>query len=355
MRPCELIMLALQAGAGGDGRGGLLMSLANSRWSVLGFCAVLTAVSNTGLAQESPKPVRVGLFMSGFAADYAAHDRGLIAGLRDHGYIEGKNLTVVRRHGNLDMQRISGFAQELAQSELDAIVTVCTVTTRAALRATKRTPIVMLSVSDPVAHGLAASLARPGTNVTGRSNLSATLVPKLVEVFHQMVPGADRIAVLLNSRNPLHELLWAEALAAAQSLKLNLIRIDGQLPGDFEAATERVLSSKANAILVLPDDPASLHLRAQVAAVAKEYRLPLIFPYGDVSGDEALLSYGESLETTSRLAAAHIDKIVRGANAAELPIEQPTHFHLTVNLRVARHLGITIPATVVVRADRVIE
>jgi putative ABC transport system substrate-binding protein len=331
------------------------MFLTNSFCSALGFCVALTAVSNTAVAQESARPVRVGLFVSGFASEYAGHERGLIAGLRDHGYIEGKNLTVVRRHGNLDRQRISGFAQELAKGELDAIVTVCTVTTQAALGATNRTPIVMLSVSDPVGHGLAASLARPGTNVTGRSNLSRTLVPKLVELFHEMVPGADRIAVLLNSHNPLHEPLWSEALTAAQSLKLTLMRIDGHLPGDFDAAAERILSSKANALLVLPDDPPSWHLRPRMAAFAKEHRLPLILPYGDVSEDEALLSYGESLETTARLAAAHIDKIARGANAAELPIEQPTRFRLTVNLKVARHLNITIPATVSVRADRVIE
>jgi len=331
------------------------MSLMNSFCSALGFCVALTAVSNTGLAQEPARPVRVGLFVSGFASEYAGHDRGLIAGLRDHGYIEGKNLTVLRRYGNLDIQQISGFAQELAKSELDAIVTVCTVTTQAAMRATKRTPIVMLSVSDPVGHGLAASLARPGTNVTGRSNLSRTLVPKLVELFDDMVPGADRIAVLLNSRNPWHEPLWAEALAAAQSLKLTLLRIDGHLPGDFDAATKRILSSKVNAVLVLPDDPASLHLRPKMAALAKEHRLPLILPYGDVSEDEALLSYGESLESTARLAAAHIDKIARGADATELPIEQPTRFRLTVNLKVASHLGITIPATVLARADRVIE
>ena len=134
------------------------MSLTNSFWRALGFSVVLTAVSNTGIAQELPRPIRVGLFVSGFASEYAGHDRGLIAGLRDRGYIEGKNLTVERRYGNLDMQRISSFAQELAKSELDAIVTVCTVTTRAAARETNRTPIVMLSVSDPVGHGLAASL-----------------------------------------------------------------------------------------------------------------------------------------------------------------------------------------------------
>jgi putative ABC transport system substrate-binding protein len=331
------------------------MSLTNSFCGALGFCVALTAISNTGLAQESARPLRVGLFVSGFASEYTGHDRGLIAGLRDHGYIEGKNLTVVRRHGNLDLQQITGFAQELAKSELDAIVTVCSVTTQAALQATKRTPVVMLSVSDPVGYGLAASLARPGTNVTGRSNLSRTLVPKLIDLFHGMVPAADRLAVLLNSHNPWHEPLWAEALSAARSLKLTLMRIDGHLPGDFDAATKQILSSNVNAVLVLPDDPPTLHLRPKIAAFAKEHHLPLILPYGDVSEDEALLSYGESLETTARLAAAHIDKIARGATAAELPIEQPTRFQLTVNLKVANQLGITIPATVLARADSVIE
>jgi hypothetical protein len=120
------------------------MSLTNSFWSAVGFSVVLTAVSNTGIAQEPPRPIRVGLFVSGFASEYAGHDRGLIAGLRDRGYIEGKNLTAERRYGNLEMQRISGFAQELAKSELDAIVTVCTVTTRAAVRATNRNRCCLL-------------------------------------------------------------------------------------------------------------------------------------------------------------------------------------------------------------------
>jgi putative ABC transport system substrate-binding protein len=332
------------------------MSLKASLWSaLLGVCVVLTAPGNPGVGQQSPKSVRVGLFVSGFESEYAGHDRGLIAGLREHGYIEGKNLLVERREGKLDMQRITGFAQELSKMELDAIVTVCTVTTRAALSATSRTPIIMLSVSDPVGHGLAASLARPGMNVTGRANLSRTLVPKLVQVFHDAVPGADHIVVLLNSHNPLHEPLWAEALIAAEPLKLSLVRVDSHLPVDFGIAMKRVLSSKASAILVLPDDPPSLHLRPQLTAFAKEHRLPLILPYGDVSDDEALVSYGESMVDTARLAAAHVIKIAHGANAADLPIEQPTRFQLTVNLKVARHLGITIPAAVLARADKVIE
>jgi putative tryptophan/tyrosine transport system substrate-binding protein len=323
--------------------------------ALLGFGLTLTVLSNPGLGQQSVKPVRIGIFMSGFPAEYASHDRGLIAGLRERGYIEGKNLTVVRRYGQLDMQRIFGFAQELATMELDTIVTVCTATTRAAVSATSKTPIVMLSVSDPVGHGLAASLARPGMNVTGRSNLSRTLVPKLLQVFRDAVPTADRIAVLVNSHNPLHEPLWAEALIASQPLNVSLVRIDGHLPADFDVTMERVLNLMANALFVMPDDPPSLHLRPQLAAFAKKHRLPLVIPYGDVFEDDALLRYGEDLDATARLSATHIDKIAHGANAGDLPIEQPTRFVLAVNLKVARYLGITIPPSVLLRADNVIE
>jgi putative ABC transport system substrate-binding protein len=332
------------------------MCLRKSFWgSLLALCVVLSAVANSALSQQSTKHVRVGLFMSGYAPEYEGHDRGFLAGLREHGYVEGKNLTLERRYGELDMQRILAQAQELARLELDAIVTVCSVTTRAALSATSRTPIVMLSVSDPVGHGLALSLARPGMNVTGRSNLSRTLVPKLLEIFHEAVPGAHRIAVLTNSHNPLHVPLWVDAEAAAQRLQLELIRIDSHLPNDVDAAKERILRAKADALFVLPDDPPSLHLRPQLAAFAKENRLPMVHPYGDIFEDGALVSYGENLEATARLSAAYIDKIARGASAAELPIEQPTRFDFAVNLKVARDLGLTIPATVLVRADRVIE
>lgn len=332
------------------------MSVNCNLWgALLGVCVGLMAASSAGVAQQTTKPIRVGLLVSGFAPEYADHDRGLMAGLGNYGYIEGKNLTVERRYGQLETNRIFGLAQELARMELDAIVTVCTTTTRAVLSATSRTPIIMVSVSDPVGHGLAASLARPGTNVTGRSNLSRELVPKLLQVFNETVPGANRIAVLLNNLNPLHEPLWAEALSASQPLKIELIRIDGHLPAGFDAAMDKVLSSQANGLFVLPDDPPSLHLRSRIAAFANKHALPLFGPYGEVFETEALLSYGENLEATSRDAARYINKIVHGANAAELPIEQPTRFVLTVNLRAAKQLGVTVPPSVLLRADRVVE
>jgi putative ABC transport system substrate-binding protein len=322
---------------------------------VWGLLAVLVFGASPPLSQQSSKPIRVALFASGFASEYAGHERGLVAGLRERGYVEGKNLIVERRYGQLERDRITGLAQELAGLELDAIVTVCTITTRAARNATTSTPIVMLSVSDPVGQGLATSLSHPGTNVTGLTNRSRELVPKLLELFHDAVPKANRIAVLVNTGNPLHEALWTEALAASHPVGVSLIRISARLPAGFDDAMEAVEKSQAEALFVLPDDPPSLHLRSRLAEFANKRALPLFGPYGEVFQSGALLSYGESLEVTARKSATYIEKIARGASAAELPIEQPTRFELSVNLRVAKQLGIDISPSVLVRADKLIE
>ena len=322
---------------------------------LLGVFALLIFGASLAFSQQSPKPIRVGVLMSGFEPFYAGHDRGLVAGLRDHGYIEGKNLIIKRRYGHLDGKRYSVLAHELAGMHLDAIVTVCTGTTRAAKGATNSTPIVMLSVPDPVGQGLAASLARPGTNVTGRSSQHFDLVQKMLQLFHEAVPGAGRIAVLVNAPNPRNQEAWAEALAAAQSLNVDLIRIEMQGAEDLDAALDGIAKSNANALFVLPEDPPAFNLRQRIIAFARERALPLLTPYRDFVEDGALMSYGESFEDAARGVALYVDKLVRGTNPAELPIAQPTRFELTVNRKVANELGITIPSSVLVRADRVIE
>jgi len=293
---------------------------------LLGTLAVLIFGASPTFSQQSSKPIRVGILASGFEPFYAAQNRGLVAALRDHGYVEGKNLIIERRYGHLDGNRFSVLAQELAGMNLDAIVTVCTGTTRAVKGATNSTPIVMLSVPDPVGQGLAASLAHPGANVTGRSSQHFELVPKILQVFHEAMPNADRIAVLVNTPNPLLD----EALGS-------------------------VAKSNANALFVLPDDPPTYNLRSRIIAFARERALPLLAPYREVVEDGALISYGESFEDAAQGVVLYLDKIARGANPAELPIMQPTRFELTVNQKVARELGITIPVSVLVRADRVIE
>jgi ABC-type uncharacterized transport system substrate-binding protein len=326
-----------------------------SRTVLLGLFAVLIFGAGPAFSQQSSKPIRVGVLMSGFEPFYAGHDRGLVAGLRDRGYIEGKNLIIERRYGHLDGKRFSVLAQELVGMNLDAIVTVCTGTTRAAKGATNSTPIVMLSVPDPVGQGLATSLARPGANVTGRSSQHFDLVPKTLQMFHEAVPKAGQIAVLVNAPNPIHQEAWAEALAAARSLNVDLIRIEMQGAAGLDAALESVAKSNANALFVLPDDPPTFNLRPRIIAFARERALPLLAPYREVVEDGALMSYGESYEDAAQWIAWYVDRVVQGANPAELPIMQPTRFELTVNQKVAKELGITIPSSVLVRADRVIE
>jgi putative ABC transport system substrate-binding protein len=322
---------------------------------LLGLFTVLIFGAGPAFSQQSSKPIRVGVLMSGFEPLYAAQLRGLVSGFRDQGYIEGKNLIIERRYGHLDGKRYSVLAQELVGMNLDAIVTVCTGTTRAAKGATKSTPIVMLSVPDPVGQGLAASLAHPGTNVTGRSSQHFDLVPKILQMFHEAMPNAGRIAVLVNAPNRLHQEAWSEALAAARSLNVDLVRIEMQEAAGLDAALESVAKSNANALFVLPDDPPTFNLRPRIIAFAREHALPLLAPYREVVEDGALMSYGETYEDAAKGVAWYVDKVVRGANPAELPIMQPTRFELTVNQKVARELGITIPSSVLVRADRVIE
>ena len=281
--------------------------------------SVLFLTSKLSLA----KPIRVGVLATGFEPSYAAQGRGLVAGLHDRGYIEGKNLIIERRYGHLDRKRISVLAQELAGMNLDAIVTVCTGTTRAAKGATNSIPIVMLQVPDPVGKGLATSVARPGTNVTGRSSQHFDLVPKILQLFHEAMPKADRIAVLVNAPNRFHQKTWGEALAASQSLNVDLIRIEMQGAEGLDAALESVAKSNANALFVLPDDPPTYNLRSRIIAFARERALPLLSPYGEVVADGALMSYGESTEDAAQGVALYLDKIARGSNPAELPIMQP--------------------------------
>ena len=326
-----------------------------SRTVLLGTFAVLIFGASLAFSQQSSKPIRIGVLMTGFEPFYAAQNRGLVAGLRDHGYIEGKNLIIERRYGHLDPKRYSVAAHELAGMNLDAIVTVCSGTTRAVKDATNSTPIVMLSVPDPVGQGLASSLAHPGTNVTGRSSQHFDLVPKMLQLFHEAVPKAGRIAVLVTAPNRLHEEAWAEALVAARSLNVDLIRIEMQEAAGLDAALDSVAKSNANALFVLPDSPPTFNLRRRIIAYARERALPLLAPYREFVEDGALLSYGESYEDAARGVALYVEKVVRGANPAELPIMQPTRFELTVNQKVAKELGITIPSSLLVRADWVIE
>jgi len=318
--------------------------------------AVLAALAGiASAAAESPgKPIRVGLLLTGFESTYSEVDRAFLEGMRDIGYVEGKNLVLERRYGHLQPQRIAAFAKELADLDLDAIVTACTGTTRAMQRATARAPIVMAGVADPVGQGFVRALARSDTNVTGRSSQWRELVPKMLELLQAAVPKAQTIAVFVNTSSPVHEPMWQDAVAAAPARGVRLVRVEVRGPADFDAALDKLASSQADALLVLSDDPMMLNLSGRLVAAANQRRLPAIFGMREFVVDGGLMSYGESFAATYRHAAAHVGKVVRGANPAELPIEQPTQFELVINMKTAAALGLTVPKVLLLRANETI-
>jgi len=302
-------------------------------------------------AEQSDRLVRIGLLLSGYPQNYVHVERSFLAGLRDIGYTEGRNLVVERRYAHLNPDSMRNAAAELAELKLDAIVTGCTGSTRAVQRATGSTPIVMASVADPVGQGFVKSLAQSGTNVTGRSSQSRELLPKMLELFTKAVPSARTIAVLVNVLNTVHETLWTDAVAAAPSLDIKLVRVDVRGPAGLDAALETLAATRADALVVLPDDPMSHNLRERIVGFANMRGLPTLFGFREFVETGGLMSYGEKFADTYRYTAPYVDKVVRGAKPAELPIEQPTRFELVLNLKTAAALGITFPRQLVLRAD----
>jgi putative ABC transport system substrate-binding protein len=305
--------------------------------------------------QATAKPIRIGVLLSGTEREWSRYDAAVVAGLREHGYVEGQNLTVVRRYGNLDGNRIKRFAAELNALQLDAIVTSCTSTTRAAQLAAPDTPIVMGVVADPVGQGLVNSLARPGVNVTGRASQSTELLPKRLELLRALLPERATVAVLMNSANPLHETQWTAVVAAAGSMNVAPVRVAAQGAAGMDAAFAALSDVKAHGVVVLADDPTMIEFQPRILAAVERLRLPAIYAYPEVAVAGGLMSYGTDMVHNFRRSAAHVVKVAKGANAAELPVEQSLHQEFVLNVRTAKALGLTLPPTLLARADRVIE
>jgi putative tryptophan/tyrosine transport system substrate-binding protein len=305
-------------------------------------------------------PARVGLLFLGSPEQRDEIDRNLLAGLAELGYVEGRNLVLERGYAHSDPRMLPALAQTFAAGKVDAIVTTCTPTTRAARTASGSIPIVMIAVSDPVAAALVQSLARPGGNITGRSSQSNDIVPKSLGLFARSVPRLQTLAVLVNVNNPAHEALWRDTAAAAQPLKLALQRVEirsaENVRGeDLPAAFERMVQFGAGGVFVLPDDPIGLLNRARIVALAQQSRLPALYGAAEFAEAGGMMSYGENVGDSARQSARHVDKLLKGASAATLPVEQPTRFELVVNLKTARALNVAVPREVLVLADRVIE
>lgn len=301
------------------------------------------------------KVVRIGILVGGSQAQRGHLEQALLQGLREQGLVEGQSLVVERRYADGRIERTPEFARELAAMKLDAVVTTCTPTTRAAKQATAETPIVMAAVADPVGQLLIHSLSRPGANVTGLSSQAEDIIAKMLELFAGVLPRPATVAVLAEARSEVHPRMWRQLGPIADVLKLKLVRADVANAAGLPAAFDAALGERANALFVLPDEPLFLSRRATIVELAARHRLPALYGAREFVDDGGLMSYGENLRTAYRNAASYIGNLARGAVPANLPVEQPTRFELVINLKTARALGLAMPQSILLRADALLD
>jgi putative ABC transport system substrate-binding protein len=278
----------------------------------------------------------------------------LLDGLRERGYHEGRNLVFERRFSEGNAERFPGFAAELVRLRVDCIIVPTTPAALAAKHATQTIPIVIPTAIDPVEAGLVESLARPGGNVTGLSLISPNLVGKRLELLKDVVPGLSCVVVLWNAANPANVAAWEETQVAAGALGLRLHSQDVRGPQDLEGALALTAQVRPEALLVLGDALLGMH-RPQIAEFATQQHLPSVFAERESVVAGGLMSYGPSLPDLYRRAATYVDKILKGAKPADLPVEQPMKFELVLNLKTAQALGLTIPPIVLFQANEVIK
>ena len=316
----------------------------------------LTASFAAAEAQQADKVHRIGILGNVPISDPGgARLWGAFAdGLRDLGYVDGRNIRIEHLSSEGRYERLPALATDLVRLKVDVIVAPAAQNVVAAKQATGTIPIVMVSVGDPVGNGLVASLARPGGNVTGTSFLTSAMVGKQLDLLKQITPHASRLAILLNPANPGHRLALEEAKVAAHSLGVQLQAVEARGPADFDKAFAAMTRERAGALFVPWDGTFLLHV-VRIAQLAAKTRLAGMYGqrrYVDVGG---LASYGPSAPESFRNAAAYVDKILKGAKPGDLPVEQPTQFEFVINLRTAKALGLTIPAPLLGRADEVIQ
>jgi putative ABC transport system substrate-binding protein len=269
--------------------------------------------------------------------------------LRELGYIEGKNLIIDQRSAEGQVERLPSFLNELIALRPDIIVAVATPAIAAAQHATSTIPIVMAPATDPIGSGFIKSLAHPGGNITGMANMYGDAIGKSVELLHSILPAAKRVAVLM-STNPTHPQQYELAEVALKGLDLAAVRVMAPTPGDLEQAFERMKQENCDALFVLADPT-----RPTIVSLAAKTKIPAIYQFSNFVVLDGLASYGPNLEAIYRKVAQYVDRIFKGADPAELPVEQPVVFELALNLKTAAALGLTIPESVMARADKVIE
>ena len=305
-------------------------------------------------AQPVKKVPRIGVLLPGTQAASSQFAAAFTQGLREHGYVEGHNIVVERRFADNKAERRSEFAAELVRLKVDVIVTTSDVAIVAVRQQTQTIPIVMANSTDPVGTGFVASLAHPGGNVTGLTLISPELSAKRLELLKEAVPGLSRVAIMWNPDARGAVLEYKETESAAHSLRLQLQSVEVSRADDFDRAFSALTTGGAQALIVVGSAFAFTN-QGRIASLAQKHRLPSMFGQREFADAGGLIAYGSNLADNWRRTATFVDKILKGAKPGDLPVEQPTKFELVINLKTAKALGLTLPQSLLQRADEVIQ
>ena len=320
---------------------------------VFALCSLLFAPCSSAQAQQPTKKFfRIGLLLPVSPSAVSDRIETFRRGLGELGYAEGKNIVIEYRYREGKIARLPALAAELVREKVDVIVTVGTDPTQAARRATATIPVVMTFVADPIGSGFVASLARPGGNITGLTNLAPDLSGKWLELLKEMVPKALRVGVLIDPATPAQKVLLKEIKGTAKTLAVEVQPAEIRDPNSIESALTTLKKGRPNALIILPQPRTTAYRIVEFAAMQ---RLPTMSHWQEYVNAGGLAFYGASTHDMYRRAATYVDKILKGANPADLPVEQPTKFEFIINLKTAKQIGLTIPPSVLARADRVIK
>ncbi len=321
---------------------------------LLALIAMLFVLCISAQAQQPNKVPRIGFLAVPPLSALAARTDAFRQGLRELGYVEGKNIVIEWRYGDGKLDRLPALAAELVRLNVDIIITAGPADTRAAKQAARTIPIVMAQDTDPIGNGFILSLARPGGNITGLATLSPELGGKQLELLKEVVPKLSRVAVMGSSKIPGSAQALKETEAAAAALGVQLLYFDIGTANDIESAFKSISQARTDALLVL-GSPILNTKRTRVTEFAVRKRLPATYTRPEFIDAGGLMTYGANYNELYRRAATYVDKILKGAKPADLPVEQPKKCELIINLKAAKQIGLTIPPNVLARADRVIK
>ena len=322
--------------------------------ATLALVLVLLAVPLAIEAQQAGKGWRVGYLSSSSAERERARLAAFQQGLRELGYSEGKSIFIEQRYAGGEFERLPELAAELVRLKVDVFVVAGAPAAHAAKKASSVIPIVMTAVADPVGMGLVASLARPGGSITGLSDFNTGLVAKRLELLREVAPSVSRVAVLLNPTNPSNPPQLKLTQAAAATLAVTLLAFEAKRADEIDRAFAAIKTERPGALIVIGDPLLGTHAK-RIVELSTRNRLPAIYWSREFPDAGGLMSYGTNFADLWRRAATYVDKILKGAKPGDLPVEQPTKFELVINLKTAKALGLTIPHSLLLRADQVID